>query len=207
MKIFEKILRLNKLYPTYAVVSLLCGVLCLALGKEGATLTMLITGALLLLYASLRIAGAFILEGGGSSALSLFVSVGVVLFGASIVASPEVTYASLPSLSGIYLVIEGGVGLFALSLYRSPTYVRLSGRNSLSRPMLATVAVLYALVLALGAILTFINAEYAYTLCAVALIASGIASVIASVLKNRPERTVGVDNGYIEADFTDKTDE
>ncbi len=207
MKLFKKILEINKTYPTYAAVAVLCGALCLAPIEGGATVAMLVTSGLLLLYSVLRISGAFMLEGSGGSAFSIFISVGVMLFAASIIASPEATYASLPALAGLYLVISGGGSLFTLSLYRSPTYIRISGKNPLSRPTLAIIAVIYAVTLALGILLLSLKPEHAYTLCALSLIISGVASFVAAFLKARPMKNPIQYGEYIEADFTDKTDQ
>ncbi len=201
----KKIFEIPKRVPIYSLVAALCGILILILGSWVA---MLVTGILLALYSALCIAGVFLLDDTRTgSAASLILSVGVMLLAISLIASPDGSLSSLPQLSGLYLTLEGGVGLIRLSLYRSPTYLRLTGKAQPSRKALATVAVLYTVTLALGAYLLYFDKGDSRIPCAVALILSGAASCVAAILKNGNAPTPEAPkDGYIEADFTDKTD-
>ncbi len=208
---FKKILALVRELPILPALAATLGILLIIAPAGAAVPIMVGLGIALLLYALLRIVGVFLLgERGVGSAMTLTLCIGVVLFSVSLIAAPDEGFASVAQLSGIYLALEGGIGLFRLMLLRSPTYVRLCGIAPPTRVTLAVGAVLYTLSLALGIYLLYFTAGNSSNLpCAAALIISGASSLLAWVLRTRGQGSKAPTDadGYVEAEFEDKTDE
>ena len=209
-ELIKKIVQIPKKYPVFSILTALFGILLIPINEGGATPLMLSLGVVLLILITLRIVGIFLLgERGLASSVTLFVCIGALLFAVSLIASPQESFASVSSLCGIYLSLVGGVGLFRLCLYRSPTYLAILGIVPLSGKRLATISALYTVTLACGIYLLYFTAGNSSNIpCSVALILSGVCSTVACFLKigGATFTNSKPNDGYIEASFEDKTD-
>ena len=210
LEFFKRVVELPKKYPVFSILAVTVGILLLTVGEGGAALMALALGALLLILSALRIAGVFILgERGLGSTMTLALHIGVILFAVSLIASPAEGYSQASLLSGVYLSLSGVWGLFSLCLYRSPTYLALTGKAPLSHAMLGIISALYVLALSAGVyLLYFTEGNSSNVPAGIALTVSGICLTVASLIRSRGAGKGGAptaEKGYIEAEFEDKT--
>ena len=211
LEFFKSTLALTKKYPVFSILSVILGITLVAVGESGATLLTLLLGITILLFCAMRIAGVFVLgERGIGSAFTLSRYLGVILLAVSLIASPAESYTQASLLSGAYLSLSGVWGLFSLCLYRSPTYLALTGKAPLSPAMLGLISALYVTSLAMGVYLLYFTAGNSSNIpIGIALILSGVCLTAASLIRShsRGGNTRPSNGGYIEAEFEDKTRE
>lgn len=211
-KFLNALLKLPSKLPIYAIIAALTGILMLILPIEHLPTVLRISGILLLIYAVYRIVSVFFSSRGlFSSGITLFALIGIILLGFTLAFSPESTASTLGVLVGIYLLIDGTVGLIKLLLQKSQLYVIAVYGRRMSTGRIVALAILSSFMIIAGLLLSVIQISsnrLGEVLCAIALIYAAAERIFFAVVeyKAREKRDAAIKNMYIEADFVDKTD-
>ena len=143
--------------------------------------------------------------------ITLFALIGIILLGFTLAFSPESTAPTLGVLVGIYLLIDGTVGLIKLLLQKSQLYVAAVYGRRMSTGRIVALAILSSLMIIAGLLLSVIQISsnrLGEVLCAIALIYAAAERIFFAAVeyKAKEKRNAAIKNMYIEADFEDKTD-
>jgi len=199
--------------PIYAIIAALTGFLMLVLPLEHLPTVLIISGILVVVYAIFRIISVFLLQGSPFvSGITLFALIGIALLGFTLALTPRESAEILATLVGAYLLIDGAVGLVRLLLRRSQFYTIAVSGSRMTNGRIIFLAVLSALMIIAGFLLTVIqigNSRLGEVLCAIALIYAGAERIFLACSENKLKKKQSVINekdSYIEAEFVDKTD-